>query len=177
MSTVREKSENGNPELSYFPSEGSNWKILRLKGGNRGNDTLNLYAFAWPNYLPPNSSLVAVLSLISDNFYDYVHPWYSMSTLSVVASWRMENQCEAPQRFLLYHNRELVMSMGSYISNVLLVILDRHMHLQELEDSPLYFKKVVVYCRCLGHMSLPNRIALFDMVHCKAQKYCNIDES
>ncbi|GLJ46614.1 hypothetical protein SUGI_0982180 [Cryptomeria japonica] len=177
MSTVRERSENGNPELSYFPSEGSNGKILCLKGGNRGNGTLNSYAFAWPNYLPPNSSLVAGLSLISDSFYDYGNPWHSMSSLIVAASWRMENQCEAPQRFVLYHNGELVTSMGSYISSVLLAALDRHVHIQEIGDSPLCFEKAVVYRRGLGHMSLPKRIALFDMIRCKARKFCNIAES
>ncbi|GLJ46615.1 hypothetical protein SUGI_0982210 [Cryptomeria japonica] len=177
MSTVLDKSENGNPELSYFPSEGSNGKILCLKGGNRGNGTLNSYAFAWPNYLPPNSSLVAGLSLISDTFYDYENPWHSMSSLIVAASWRMENQCEAPQRFVLYHNGELVTSMGSYISSVLLAALDRHVHVQELGDSPLCFEKAVVYRRGLGQMSLPKRIALFDMIRCKARKFCNIAES
>ncbi|GLJ46613.1 hypothetical protein SUGI_0982170 [Cryptomeria japonica] len=177
MSTVRERSENGNPELSYFPSEGSNGKILCLKGGNRSNGTLNSYAFAWPNYLPPNSSLVAGLSLISDSFYDYINPWHGMSTLVVAASWRMENQCEAPQRFVLYHKGEIVTSMGSYISSVLLAALDRQVQVQELGDTPLCFEKAVVYRRGLGHMSLPKRIAMFDMIRCKARKFCKIAES
>ncbi|GLJ46710.1 hypothetical protein SUGI_0984730 [Cryptomeria japonica] len=178
MSTVWEKLEDGKPEHSVYPSEGSNGKILCLKGRHKRNGTLNSYAFAWPNYLPPNSSLVRGLSFISDSHYDYENPWHSMISLIVSAAWRMENQCEVPERFVLYRNGELVTSMGSYIKTLLLAVLDRNVPVEDLSDhDPVCFEKAVVYRRGLGHTSVEKKIAMFDMIRCKARKFCNISES
>lgn len=179
MSTIYGKSENGNPEYHYFPSEKSQGKILCVKGRDRSNGTLNSYGFAWPKYLPPNSTLLPGISFVSDNFYDYANPWHSMSALVVSAAWRMGNdRCVAPDRFVLYHNGELVETMGSWILNVLRAALDRAIVIEKLDygdqQRPVCFEKAVVYRRGLGHMSLDKRIALFDMIRCKARKLCNV---
>jgi hypothetical protein len=182
MSTLHGKSQNGNPEYHYFPSEKSHGKILCVKGRDRSNGTLNSYGFAWPKYLPQNSILLPGFSFVSDNFYDYANPWHSMSALVVSAAWRMDNdRCVVPDRFVLYHNGELVESMGSWISSVLRAALDRSIVVDRLDygdpHRPVCFEEAVVYRRGLGHMSLDKRIALFDMIRCKARKFCNVAQA
>eukprot|EP01018_Ginkgo_biloba_P034836 Gb_01085 [translate_table: standard] len=178
MSTVRGKSENGNPESFFFPSEASKGRILCVQGRHPTNGTLNSYGFAWQKYRPENSTLLPGLTFVSDNFWDYQNPWHSMSALVVFAGWRMENGCAFPARFVLYHCGELVKSMGSWISNVMRISLGRDVEVDPLEygDKSVCFEKAVVYRRGLGQMSLDKRIALFDMIRCKARKYCNVTQ-
>lgn len=176
MSTLIGKRENGNPEHFYFPSEISHGRILCVQGRHPTDGSQNSYGFAWPLQLPPNSILLRGLTFISDNYYDYVNPWHSLTALTGFAHWHKENECRVPERFVLYHKGELVKTMGSWISHLMHASLGRSVEADSLEygDGPVCFEKAVVYRGGLGHMSVDKKIMLFDMIRCKTWKLCNI---
>ncbi|KAH9330943.1 hypothetical protein KI387_003051, partial [Taxus chinensis] len=176
MSTLRGKNENGNLVYFYFPSAISNDRILCVQGRHATDGSQNSYGFAWKMQLPPNSTLLPGLTFVSDNYYDYNNPWHSLTALAGFASWYKGNECASPDRLVLYHWGELVKTMGSWISNIMHASLGRHVEVDSLEhgDGPVCFEKAVVTRQGLGPMSLDKRILLFDLIRCKARKFCNV---
>ncbi|KAH9299825.1 hypothetical protein KI387_031507, partial [Taxus chinensis] len=174
MSTVRGRGKNGNPHFLFFPSEASNGRILCIKGKQ------DSYGFAWPEYLPPNSTLLKGMAFVSDSVYDYHSPWHSMTNMVVSVAWGMENQCKAHDRFVLYQQGRLVRRIGSWISNILEATLGRRIEpelLLESGNGPVCFEKAGIYRRGFDNMSIQKRIELFDMIRCKVRKFCNVSES
>lgn len=176
MSTLRGKKENGNSEHFYFPSEISNGRILCVQGRHPNDGSQNSYGFAWQQQLPPNSILLPGLTFVSDNYFDYVNPWHSLTALAGFVNWHKENECTVPERFVLYHWGEVVKTMGSWISHIMHASLGRSVEVDSLEygDGPVCFEKAIVYRDGLGPISSEKRTMLFDMIRCKAWKLCNV---
>ncbi|GLJ18076.1 hypothetical protein SUGI_0319080 [Cryptomeria japonica] len=174
MSTLRGKEENGDPEHFYFPSEASNGRVLCING----TDMSASYGFAWPKYLPMNSTLLPGLTFIADSNWDYNNPWHSMMNLVAHEAWRIENQCRTAKRFVLYQQGHLVKKMGSWVSNFMEAVLKHQVKPDELEygGGIVCFEEAVIYRRSLGHMSLEKRLAMFDMIRCKTRKFCHVSE-
>jgi hypothetical protein len=89
MSTLRGKSEKGNPEHFYFPSEISDGRIICVQGRHPIDGSQNSYGISWPLQFPPNSILLLGLTFVSDNYYDYVNPWYILTTLTGFAKFKL----------------------------------------------------------------------------------------
>lgn len=176
MSTLKEKNEKGNLVYFYFPSETSNGRILCVQGRHAHDGSQNSYGFARRQQLPPNSTLLPGLTFVSDTYYDYTNPWHSVSTLAGFTSWVKENECAVPERFVLYHRGELRTTMGSWISHIMHASMGRRVEADSLEygDGPVCFEKAVVIRDGLGHMSIDKKIMMFDIIRCKAWKFCNV---
>lgn len=169
------------PEHFVFPSDhqhpknNNNNKILCISPRNKS------YAFTTDHHLPENSTAVLPgLTFIADSFYDYENPWHGMNAVAGFFAWMKENECKKPSRFLLFKNGEVVKRVGSWVYNLMKVGLGEEVVLERLEgsntdhrDHIVCFEKVVMMRRGLGGMSGMMRHGLFEMLRCKAWRYCN----
>ncbi|XP_077234275.1 uncharacterized protein LOC143876460 [Tasmannia lanceolata] len=172
MSTLTGHSINGMPEHFIFPSHPPNNKILCINS-HKKSYTLA----AAKNTFPANTTILRGLTFVADSFYDYENPWHSLNSLSVFFSWMMDKGCPKPTRFVILKNGEVIKNVGGWIYAVLKACLGGEVVIDSLENYEVVcFEKAVVFRRGLGKMSSERRHGLFEMIRCKAWKFCNVSK-
>ncbi|XP_068634587.1 uncharacterized protein [Aristolochia californica] len=174
MSSFEGHSIDGMPEHFVFPSSHPpRHRILCI------NAHAESYALAAAkNIFPANATVLRGITFVADSFYDYENPWHSLNALSVFFSWMMENSCAKPTRFVIFEKGKVVKKVGPWISALLKACLGGEVAIDSLEDYGIAcFEKAVVMRRGLGKMSTERRHRLFEMIRCKAWKFCNAEKS
>ncbi|XP_002965175.2 uncharacterized protein LOC9660179 isoform X3 [Selaginella moellendorffii] len=169
--------DQGKPEEFRFPSTISQGRLLCLQGNHTHNGTMNKYGFAWKGFLPDGATYLPGLTLVADNYWDYVNPWHSMSAIINFAAWRVDNGCKVPARIVAYHWGEMVTKMGDWITNVLHASMGVKLRpdtLSSYGSGPVCFEDAIVQRRGLGGMSKERMNRLFDVVRCKVYKFCKV---
>ena len=106
MSSLLDNQTKGEAQYQEFPSDSSNGRLLCLKGINEHDGSWNYYALAWPEALPTNAMLQEGLTFVSYNQYDYGNLWHGLTASFPFVSWSLRNQCETPQKWVLYHKSD-----------------------------------------------------------------------
>ena len=171
----REKSQ-GNGETFDLPGDDPEGRILCVTGNDEHDGTKNGYGLFRKKAMPRNSTFRTGTTFIADNYWDYNNIWHAMSALANFGTWRMENECSSPDRLVLYHMGESVPSMGSWISHVLQAAFMKSIPVETVGDanSSVCFERAVVQRRGLGGLDETHIHALFDMLRCKARRYCGL---
>ncbi|KAJ3709246.1 hypothetical protein LUZ61_012951 [Rhynchospora tenuis] len=186
MSTLVGHPTHGLLEHFVFPSQRPNDKILCVDAHKK------LYVLAKSRYsFPAGSFHVAPgLTYLADSFYDYENPWHGLNAISPFFSWRRERgQCQNPMRFMLFKRGDVVVKkVGNWVRGLMEANLDRRVTINDNElltkgfnggsgnkSTMVCFERAVVMRRGLGGMKGNNRQRLFDMVRCKAWRFCGVD--
>ncbi|XP_020872808.1 uncharacterized protein LOC9305276 [Arabidopsis lyrata subsp. lyrata] len=179
MSSLYDNQTKGEVQYQEFPSESSKGRLLCLKGVDEHDGSWNYYALAWPQALPVNASLQEGLTFVSYNHYSYGNMWHGLSAMVPFVAWSLRNQCESPQRWVLYHWGELRFKMGNWLSEIITATYGQNTKFLRFvdENKPVCFHKAVVMRHNEGGMSRERRMEAFDLIRCKARKYCNISLS
>ncbi|KAL0422411.1 UNVERIFIED_CONTAM: hypothetical protein Slati_3264000 [Sesamum latifolium] len=98
MSSIMDTHENGEPQYLEFPSAASKDRVLCLKGKDVHDGTLNSYALAWPDALPPNATLFTGLTFVSYNHYNYDNLWHGLSSVVPFVAWHIKISVRLCQR-------------------------------------------------------------------------------
>lgn len=170
---------SGSGETFDLPGDDPDGRLLCVRGADQDDGTKNSYGLF--RTLPADAVLLPGTTFIADNYWDYHNPWHAMSALANFATWRMENKCAAPERLLLYHMGELVVSMGEWITHVLHAAFMKPIPLETLtltlkHSSAVCFERAVVQRRGLGGVDEAHMHGVFDMMRCKARRYCNVSQ-
>ncbi|KAL0384435.1 UNVERIFIED_CONTAM: hypothetical protein Sradi_2837800 [Sesamum radiatum] len=183
MSSIFDTHENGEPQYLEFPSAASKDRVLCLKGKDVHDGTLNSYALAWPDALPPNATLFTGLTFVSYNHYNYDNLWHGLSSVVPFVAWHIKNQCSAlPTRWILYHWGELRSTMGPWITSLVNATFGE-LNIEKFEgfddgngkmSSPVCFEKAVVMRHAEAGMSGDKRLPVYDLVRCRARASCNM---
>lgn len=178
MSSLRGRAPNGFAESFDLPLDDPRERLLCVRGMNTTDGSGNSYGLFRKDNIPAGAIMLKGTTLIADNYWDYRNPWHSMSALVNFVTWRMQNDCKKPDRLVLYSKGELTTFMGDWITNVLHASLGKHIEVETLIDGdrkPYCFQRAIVQRRGLGGISKENVNKLFDLLRCKARKYCKID--
>ncbi|KAL0335081.1 UNVERIFIED_CONTAM: hypothetical protein Scaly_1390300 [Sesamum calycinum] len=183
MSSMMDTHENGEPQYLEFPSAASKDRVLCLKGKDIHDGSLNSYALAWPDALPPNATLFTGLTFVSYNHYNYDNLWHSLSSVVPFVAWHIKNQCSSlPTRWILYHWGELRTTMGPWITSLVNATFGE-LNIEKFEgfddgdgkmSSPVCFEKAVVMRHAEAGMSGDKRLPVYDLVRCRARASCNV---
>ncbi|XP_033134033.1 uncharacterized protein LOC103834470 [Brassica rapa] len=179
MSSLLDNQTKGEAQYQEFPSDSSNGRLLCLKGIDEHDGSWNYYALAWPEALPTNAMLQEGLTFVSYNQYDYGNLWHGLTAAFPFVSWSLRNQCEKPQKWVLYHKGELRYWMGNWLSEILTATYGQEPEIIHFVDKnkPVCFEKAVVMRHNEGGMSREKRLEVFDHLRCKVRNYCNIASS
>lgn len=181
MSTLVSRPTHGLPEHFVFPSQPPNDRILCVDAQKK-RYTLITYS----DTFPADAIVAPGLTYLADSFYDYENPWHGLNAISPFFSWRRERgQCEKPRRFVLFKRGDAVVTkVGKWVHKLMKANLDREVSINDgiLTESVngesgnksmlVCFERAVVMRRGLGGMEGKNRRRLFDMMRCKAWKFC-----
>jgi len=118
MSSVNDIQEPDEPKHIFFPSDSSKGRILCLSAHDHSDGTKNLYAFAYPDALPYNTTLLPGLTVISDTHYDYTNLWHGLGAVVPFVAWHEKNKCVSPKRWVLFHWGELRTEMGNWMKTL-----------------------------------------------------------
>ncbi|CAN6826716.1 hypothetical protein Bca4012_007726 [Brassica carinata] len=176
MSSLFDNQTKGEAQYQDFPSDSSKGRLLCLKGVDEHDGSWNYYALAWPEALPTNAILQEGLTFVSYNQYDYGNLWHGLTAAFPFVSWSLRNQCEKPQKWVLYHKGELRYWMGNWLSEILTATYGQEPEIIHFVDvnKPVCFENAVVMRHNEGGMSRERRLEVFDHLRCKARNYCNI---
>lgn len=177
MSGLRGRSTSqGDGETFDLPSDDPVGRVLCVRGNDGGDGTKNGYGLFRKEAMPPDSIFRRGTTFVADNYWDYNNIWHSMSALVNFGTWRLENKCAAPDRLVLYHMGELVSAMGAWITHVLQAAFMKNLPVDILggANSSVCFERAVIQRRGLGGVDTTHMHALFDMLRCKARRYCGI---
>ncbi|KAL4199473.1 hypothetical protein AMTRI_Chr03g51310 [Amborella trichopoda] len=171
MSTLSGQSRGGIPEHFIFSANSTpDNAYLCIDFSNK--------SYGFSRHVPGDFTLLRGLTFVADSYWDYINPWHSMNALAVFLSWMKDNGCPKPDRFVAFHNGELVTKLGDWIYAILEASLGYKPHAETMSDGYrgglVCFEKAVIFRRGLGHMSGERRNDLFDMIRCKSWKYCNV---
>lgn len=173
MSGLRGKL-TGSGETFDLPRDDPAGRVLCVRGQDPHDGTKNAYGLF--TTLPANAVVLRGITFIADNYWDYHNPWHAMSALANFATWRLENECAKPDRVILYHMGELVVSMGAWITHVLHAAFEGPVPIESVTQagSSVCFERAVVQRRGLGGVDKAHIHAVFDMLRCKARRYCSV---
>lgn len=178
MSGLRGRSDSGGRGETFdLPGDDPEGRVLCVRGNDGRDGAKNAYGLFQKEAMPRNAIFRRGTSFVADNYWDYYNIWHAMSALVNFGTWRLENQCGSPDRLVLYHMGELVPSMGSWITNVLQAAFMKNIPVETTlsgANSVLCFERAVIQRRGLGGVDLTHINALFDMLRCKARRYCGI---
>lgn len=178
MSSLNDTREENESEHIYFPSEASKGRLLCIKGRNERDGTKNSYALAWPEALPDSALLMKGLTFVSDTYYDYVNLWHGVCAMAPFVGWSIKNECMKPERWVLYHWGEMRFKMGSWLQHVMEATFGEvNVEKFESADEPYCFEKAVVMRHNQGSMGKERKLQVFDLLRCKARRFCGIDPS
>lgn len=166
-------SQVGNGETFDLPRDDPHGRVLCVRGNDQHDGTKNGYGLFRATTLPADAIFLGGTTFVADNYWDYHNPWHAMSALANFATWRLENRCATPDRLVLYHMGELVVSMGSWITHVLQAAFMKPIPIKTINSS-VCFERAVIQRRGLGGVDKPHINALFDMLRCKARRYCGL---
>ncbi|XP_012835333.1 PREDICTED: uncharacterized protein LOC105956058 [Erythranthe guttata] len=187
MSSMQDTHEQGGVQYQHFPSEASGGRVLCLKGRDRRDGARNLYALAWPETLPRNSTLAKGITFISYNHYDYHNIWHGLSAMMPFVAWHIRSQCAGPTRWILYHWGELRTSMAPWVRTMLEATFGRGP--LDIEDfdrdgsdggggggdrAVTCFEEAVVMRHNEGGMSKEKRMEVYDLMRCRSRVYCGV---
>ncbi|XP_050210380.1 uncharacterized protein LOC126660762 [Mercurialis annua] len=177
-STFDTQDHEGEVQYQRFPSKSSQGRVLCLKGNNTHDGSWNSYALAWPETLPFNTTLLKGLTFVSYNHYNYENIWHGLSSILPFVAWHARNQCELPNRWVLYHWGELRFKMGPWLNNLTMATFGAPPNYIEGskwdKNEPICFEKAIVMRHNEGGMSRNRRIETYDLMRCKARVYCNV---
>ncbi|KDP41446.1 hypothetical protein JCGZ_15853 [Jatropha curcas] len=176
MSSLNDTREENEAEYLYFPSEMSKGRLLCIKGKDTTDGTKNSYALAFQEALPASAKFIEGLTFVSDTYYDYVNLWHGLCAMAPFVGWSIKNECLKPTRWILFHWGELRSKMGSWLQNLMEANFGQ-VKLEGLEegDKPYCFEKAVVMRHNQGSMGKEKKLQVFDMLRCKARRFCGID--
>jgi hypothetical protein len=186
MSSVVAKPGSGLGEILDFPSDDPEGRLLCLQGSANDDGSKNSYGFLHKkDLIKLGARFREGITLVVENYWNYDNPWHSMSAMLGFAFWRAEfGACMVPERVVMYHLGEFQEKMGSWIANVMHATMGKSLKIDNLGNSgnepaargaPVCFERAVVQRRGLGGIPSDNLRDLFDMVRCKARKFCAID--
>lgn len=178
MSSMYDTHEEGEVQYQQFPSNASKGRVLCMKGHDTHDGSWSYYALAWPEALPHNATLMKGLTFVSYNHYDYNNIWHGISAVFPFVAWHMKNECKLPSRWVLYHWGELRTTMNLWLSLVLQATFDGPVNIERFEgvedERPVCFEEAVVMRHNEGGMSRQRRMETYDLMRCKARKFCNV---
>lgn len=177
MSSIDDTQPPDQPEHIFFPSNSSKDRILCLSAHDHTSGTKNSYAFAYPNALPHNSTLLPGLTVVSDTHYDYTNLWHGLSVVVPFVAWHESNKCVRPQRWVLFHWGELRTLMGNWLKTLTEATIGDEVRIEDFEryeDGPVCFERAVVFRHNDGGLSKERREEVYDMIRCKTRDYCNV---
>ncbi|VVB10519.1 unnamed protein product [Arabis nemorensis] len=179
MSSLYDNQTKGEAHFQEFPSKSSKGRLLCLKGLDEHDGSRNYYALAWPEALPINAILQEGLTFVCNNHYDYGNLWHGLTAAIPFVSWSLGNQCENPQKWVLFHRGELRFGMGHWLSEVITANYGQEPEFLRFvdEEKLVCFEKAVVMRQNEGGMSRERRLEVFDLIRCKARNYCNVSLS
>ncbi|XP_051147471.1 uncharacterized protein LOC127262702 [Andrographis paniculata] len=184
MSSLFDTRENGHVQFQEFPSKASKGRILCLNGSDTHDGSRNSYALAWPQFLPPNSTLLNGLTFISYNHYNYHNIWHALSAAVPFVAWHLHHRCRnpnSPARWILYHWGELRTSMAPWLTSLMEATFETPVKIETFDASinggfnfPACFERAVVMRHNEGGMSRERRMQVYDFLRCKARVFCNV---
>lgn len=178
MSSIRGRGmAMGTPEFFNFPSDFSDGRILCIKGNSTSNGTVNQYAFAFPGALPSNAVFLGGYTLISENIYDFVNPWHSLTNFVPFFYWKTENQCSIASRFVFFHLGQLNLRLGDWIKRILEATgLSPEIESLSYDGRPVCFEKAVVNRMGLHRVQEEDMFKVFQEIRCKTRRMCNVSK-
>ncbi|KAL2504661.1 hypothetical protein Adt_20282 [Abeliophyllum distichum] len=110
------------------------------------------------------------------HYYNYQNLWHGLCATAPFVRWAMKNQCLKPTSWVLFHWGDLRFKMGSWVSN----LMEANFGEIKVEgfdkgDGPYCFEKAVVMRHVLGSMGMENKFRAFDLLRCKARRFCGIN--
>ncbi|KAL6545812.1 hypothetical protein OROGR_009686 [Orobanche gracilis] len=181
MSSTHDTHEKGQVQYQEFPSKG---RFLCLKGKDIHDGSWNSYAFAWPQALPPNATLMKGLTFVSYNHYNYDNIWHGLSAVVPFVAWHLKNKCSTPPlRWVLYHWGELRIKMGPWVSSLMEATFGEPLNIEKFDTEdgnkstdnyPACLERSVVMRHNEGGMSREKRMQVYDFLRCKARSFCNV---
>lgn len=178
MSSVNDTKEKGEAEYLYFPSKEMDGKLLCLGGGSASNGTMNSYALAPAEALPPNAKLLSGLTFVSDTYYSYDNIFHGISALAPFVAWHERKACVMPARWVLYQQGEIRRNLKSpWIRTLMEAAFGPSMEIEQFrksDEGPSCFEQAVVFRHNQGAMGRERKEKLYDLLRCNARAYCNI---
>lgn len=179
MSSMSDTHKEGEVQYQQYPSPASDGKLLCLKGRDIHDGVRNSYAFAWPDGLPRNATLLKGLTFVSYNHYSYDNIWHGLSAMVPFVAWHLRaGQRAKPARWVLYHWGELRVKMGPWLTSLMEATFGGSVDVEDFsqfgDEGVACFEKVVVMRHYEGGMSRDRRLEVYDMMRCKAREYCNV---
>ncbi|XP_019170034.1 PREDICTED: uncharacterized protein LOC109165637 [Ipomoea nil] len=184
MSAMDDTHDEGGVQFQRFPSAASKGRVLCLKGRDNHDGAWNYYALAWREALPENATFLKGLTFVSYNHYDYDNIWHGLSAAVPFVSWHIGNGCAAaPARWVLYHWGELRTEMSTWLTTLMEATFGggAPLNIERFldgdgygDDSVACFEDAVVTRHNEGGMSRDRRIETYDLLRCKARRYCNV---
>ncbi|KAJ3678399.1 hypothetical protein LUZ60_002202 [Juncus effusus] len=177
MAPLMSQPKHSLPEHIVFPSKPPNYhKVLCIDPHNES------YALATSNNSFPKGGVIARgMAFLANNLYDYDNPWHGLNAVLPFFTWMRERgRCEKPKRFVLFRNGKVVKKTGEWVHEFIKAMLDGEEALidgiEEFKDrNVVCFEKAVVMKSGLGGMEGKKRHRLFEMVRCKAWKFCGVE--
>lgn len=177
MSSLNDTRDENEAEYLYFPSEASQGRLLCLKGRDTRDGTKNSYALAWKESLPDSGVLLEGLTFVSDTYFNHDNLWHGVSAAAPFVRWSMKNGCSRPRRWLLFHWGELRYKMGSWLEHLMQINFGEvKVEGFDKGDCPYCFEKALVMRHDTGAMGLENKLKVFDLLRCKARKFCGFNQ-
>ncbi|XP_022141026.1 uncharacterized protein LOC111011532 [Momordica charantia] len=179
MSSMYDTHEEGEVQFQQFPSPASDGRLLCLGGRDAHDGSWNYYAVAWPEALPENATFRKGLTFVSYNHYDYGNIWHGLSALMPFVAWhQIQGNCEAPERWILYHWGEVRVWMATWLMTLMEATFGRPPEIEAFhgvgEGQAVCFEKAVVMRHNEGGMSRQRRMETYDLMRCKARLFCNV---
>ncbi|KAK3034800.1 hypothetical protein RJ639_033705, partial [Escallonia herrerae] len=183
MSSTYDTHEEGEVQYQEFPSEASKGRVLCMKGRDTHDGAWNYYAFAWPEALPHNATLVKGLTFVSNNHYNYDNIWHGLSAMVPFVAWHIKSGCSLPSRWVLYHWGELRTKMGPWLRALMEGTFGGPINIEGFDGEdeggiePVCFERAVVMRHNEGGMSRERRMEVYDLMRCKARLKCNVSKA
>lgn len=182
MSSLNDTLEQNETEYLNFPSEASKGRLLCLKGHDTKDGTKNSYALAWRESIQDSATLLEGLTFVSDTYYNHENLWHGISAAAPFVRWSMKNGCVRPTRWVLFHWGELRFKMGSWLEHLMqanygdVKVEGFNQGNEGREGGPYCFEKAIVMRHDIGKMGDENKLKVFDLLRCKARKFCNLNQ-
>lgn len=176
MSAIRGRGmAMGAPEFFNFPSNFSDGRVLCIKGNSTSNGTINQYAFAFPEALPPNALFLRGHTLISENSYDFVNLWHSFTNFVPFFYWKTESQCSIASRIVIFQLGSLKLGIGSWIRRILEATgLSPEIETLSYDGRPVCFEKAVVNRMGLHRIHTEDMFKIIQEIRCRTRRMCNV---
>ncbi|OVA15262.1 Glycosyltransferase AER61 [Macleaya cordata] len=186
MSSMHDTHEEGEVQYQHYPSNSSKGRLLCIKGRDNHDGAWNSYAFAYPDALPENATLLRGLTFVSYNHYNYDNIWHGLSAVVPFVGWhRRVGECAVPTRWVLYHWGELRSKMGVWLQTLMEatfggggggggIKIETFEGMMNEDYEVACFEEAVVMRHNEGGMSRERRIEVYDLLRCKARVFCNV---